>query len=45
MKKFIALAVLFTTASLFISCRTLKEIPEEKTSAQIIQIKKRKEKK
>ena len=38
MKKFIALAVLYTTASLFISCRTLKEIPEEKTSAQIIQM-------
>ena len=38
MKKLMLLAALFTVASLFISCRTLKEIPEDKTSAQIIQM-------
>lgn len=38
MKKLIILAALLTAASLFISCKTLKEIPEDKTSAQIIQM-------
>ena len=38
MKKLIILAVLAAISSLFISCKTLKEIPEEKTSAQIIQM-------
>ena len=38
MKKLMLLAALFTVASLFISCRTLKEIPEDKSSAQIIQM-------
>lgn len=37
MKKLIILAALLSAASLFISCKTLKEIPEDKTSAQIIQ--------
>ena len=38
MKKLIILAAFLAAASLFISCRTLKEIPEDKTSAQIIQM-------
>ena len=38
MKKFITLAALFAVSMLFFSCRTLKEIPEDKTSAQIIQM-------
>ena len=38
MKKLIILAVLAAISSLFISCKTLKEIPEDKTSAQIIQM-------
>ena len=38
MKKIITFALLITTALTFFSCRTLKEIPEDKTSAQIIQM-------
>ena len=38
MKKFITLAAIFAVSMLFFSCRTLKEIPEDKTSAQIIQM-------
>ena len=38
MKKIITLAAFLAVASLFISCKTLKEIPEDKTSAQIIQM-------
>lgn len=38
MKKIITFAALLAAATLFISCRTLKEIPEDKTSAQIIQM-------
>lgn len=38
MKKIIILTVLFTFSLSFFSCRTLKEIPEDKTSAQIIQM-------
>ena len=38
MKKLTILAALFAVSSLFVSCSTLKEIPEEKTSAQIIQM-------
>ena len=38
MKKFITFAALLAVSALFISCRTLKEIPEDKTSAQIIQM-------
>ena len=38
MKKLITLAALFVATMLLFSCRTLKEIPEEKTSAQIIQM-------
>ena len=38
MKKLIILAVLAAISSLFISCKTLKEIPEDKTAAQIIQM-------
>ena len=38
MKKIITLAILLAAGTLFISCKTLKEIPEDKTSAQIIQM-------
>ena len=38
MKKIITFALLITIALTFFSCRTLKEIPEDKTSAQIIQM-------
>lgn len=38
MKKFITLAALITISMFFFSCQTLKEIPEDKTSAQIIQM-------
>ncbi len=38
MKKLITFAALITIALTFFSCRTLKEIPEDKTSAQIIQM-------
>ena len=38
MKKLIALAAALAAVTLFISCKTLKEIPEDKTSAQIIQM-------
>ncbi len=38
MKKIITFAALLAVSALFISCRTLKEIPEDKTSAQIIQM-------
>ena len=38
MKKFITFAALLAVSALFISCRTLKEIPVDKTSAQIIQM-------
>lgn len=38
MKKIIILAALFTISFSFFSCKTLKEIPEDKTSAQIIQM-------
>ncbi len=38
MKKIITLAALISIAFTFFSCRTLKEIPEDKTAAQIIQM-------
>ena len=38
MKKLITLAALFVATMLLFSCKTLKEIPEDKTSAQIIQM-------
>ena len=38
MKKFILFAAVLAAASIFISCKTLTEIPEDKTSAQIIQM-------
>ena len=38
MKKILTFAALITIALTFFSCRTLKEIPEDKTSAQIIQM-------
>lgn len=38
MKKLFTLAAIITATTLFISCKTLKEIPEDKTSAQIIQM-------
>ncbi len=38
MKKIITFAALITIAFSFFSCRTIKDIPEEKTSAQIIQM-------
>ena len=38
MKKFIILTALFAASMLLFSCKTLKEIPEDKTSAQIIQM-------
>ena len=38
MKKLMTFAALLAVGALFISCRTLKEIPEDKTSAQIIQM-------
>ena len=38
MKKNITLALLITISFSFFSCRTIKEIPEDKTSAQIIQM-------
>ena len=38
MKKLIEIATLITIALTFFSCKTLKEIPEDKTSAQIIQM-------
>ena len=38
MKKIFLLAALFTISSFLISCKTLKEVPEDKTSAQIIQM-------
>ena len=38
MKKIISLAALISIAFTFFSCRTLKEIPEDKTAAQIIQM-------
>ena len=38
MKKSIILTALFVASMLFVSCKTLKEIPEDKTSAQIIQM-------
>ena len=38
MKKLIFFAALFAASTLFISCRTIKSIPEDKTSNQIIQL-------
>ncbi len=38
MKKIITFAAFLAALTLFTSCRTLKEIPEDKTSAQIIQM-------
>ena len=38
MKKIIILTALFAASMLLFSCKTLKEIPEDKTSAQIIQM-------
>ena len=38
MKKLITLTALFVATMLLFSCKTLKEIPEDKTSAQIIQM-------
>ena len=38
MKKLITLAAVLALAALFTSCKTLKEIPGDKTSAQIIQM-------
>ena len=38
MKKFILFAAVLAAALFFISCKTLTEIPEDKTSAQIIQM-------
>ena len=38
MKKLIFFAALFAASALFISCRTIKSIPEDKTSNQIIQL-------
>lgn len=38
MKKIIVFAACLAALSLFVSCRTIKEIPEDKTSAQIIQM-------
>ena len=38
MKKLLTFAALITIAFTFFSCRTIKEIPENKTSAQIIQM-------
>ena len=38
MKKLITFAALLAALTLFISCKTLKEIPEDKTAAQIIQM-------
>lgn len=38
MKKLIKIAALITIALTFFSCKTLKEIPEDKTYAQIIQM-------
>ena len=38
MKRIITFAAVVAAATLFISCRTIKEIPEEKTAAQIIQL-------
>ena len=38
MKKSIILSALFAASMLFFSCKTLKEIPEDKTPAQIIQM-------
>ena len=38
MKKLITLAAIFAATMFLFSCKTLKEIPEDKTSAQIIQM-------
>ena len=38
MKKIITIAALITISAAFFSCSSLKEIPEDKTSAQIIQM-------
>ena len=38
MKKFITFAALLAVSMIFFSCKTLKEIPEDKTSSQIIQM-------
>ena len=38
MKRIIIFAAVIAVTTLFISCRTIKEIPEEKTAAQIIQL-------
>ena len=38
MKKLIILSALLAVTMLMFSCRTLKEIPEDKTSSQIIQM-------
>lgn len=38
MKKSIVLAAVFAVSALFISCRTIKYIPEDKTANQIIQL-------
>ena len=38
MKKLIKITALLTAGMLLFSCKTLKEIPEDKTSAQIIQM-------
>ena len=38
MKKLIPFAACFIALSLFASCKTLKQVPEDKTSAQIIQM-------
>ena len=38
MKRIITFAAIVAAAALFISCRTIKESPEDKTPAQIIQL-------
>ena len=38
MKKIITIVALITISAAFFSCSSLKEIPEDKTSAQIIQM-------
>ena len=38
MKRIITFAAIVAAATLFVSCRTIKEIPEDKTPAQIIQL-------
>ena len=38
MKKLIIISAILTLSALFISCRTIKYIPEDKTAAQIMQM-------